>query len=125
MSESGNETRGGGDITEPAQTASPAAAHPADTGPRPLFFSGGTALRRLSQELVHYTHNSVHIITPFDSGGSSAKLRRAFHMPAVGDLRNRLLALADRSPSGDPAMCRLAASRFPATGDAERLLRSL
>ncbi|MFW5958104.1 MAG: GAK system CofD-like protein, partial [Desulfosalsimonas sp.] len=53
-----------------------------DLGPRLLFFSGGTALRELSAQLIGYTHNSIHIITPFDSGGSSAELRRVFHMPA-------------------------------------------
>jgi CofD-related protein of GAK system len=46
---------------------------------------------------VRYTHRSIHLITPFDSGGSSAELRAAFHMPAVGDLRNRLLSLAGRT----------------------------
>ncbi|WP_291302084.1 2-phospho-L-lactate transferase CofD family protein [Desulfovibrio sp. MES5] len=64
-------------------------------GPRLTFFTGGTALRALSRELTRHTHNSVHLITTFDSGGSSAVLRRAFAMPAVGDIRNRLLALAD------------------------------
>lgn len=64
-------------------------------GPRLVFFTGGTALRGLSRELTGYTHNSVHLVTPFDSGGSSAALRRAFAMPAVGDIRNRMLALAD------------------------------
>ena len=56
-----------------------------ELGPRILFFSGGNALRALSRKLVEYTHNSIHIVTPFDSGGSSAVLRRAFGMPAVGD----------------------------------------
>jgi CofD-related protein of GAK system len=83
-----------------------------ERGPAILFFSGGTALRQLSRELIHYSHNSVHVITTFDSGGSSAELRRAFGMPAVGDLRNRLLALADRSPRGNAGIRRLAAHRF-------------
>ena len=83
-----------------------------ERGPAILFFSGGTALRGLSRELVHYSHNSIHVITTFDSGGSSAELRRAFGMPAVGDLRNRMLALADRSPGGNPEVRRLAAFRF-------------
>ena len=48
-----------------------------ELGPRVLFFSGGTALRDTSRKLVGYTHNSIHLITPFDSGGSSAHLRRA------------------------------------------------
>ncbi len=83
-----------------------------ELGPRVLFFSGGSALRDLSRELVHYTHNSVHLITPFDSGGSSAKLRETFHMLAVGDLRNRLMALADRSVTGNPEIFDLFAYRF-------------
>lgn len=72
----------------------------AEHGPRLLFLSGGTALRGLSRELIHHTHNSVHIITTLDSGGSSAVLRKAFNMPAVGDIRNRLMALADLSVPG-------------------------
>ena len=85
---------------------------PPESGRRLLFFSGGTALRELSQHLVDRTHNSIHLVTPFDSGGSSATLREAFGMPAVGDLRNRLLALADRSVFGHPETCALLASRF-------------
>jgi len=84
-----------------------------ELGPRLLFFSGGTALRELSRRLVAYTQNSVHVITPFDSGGSSAVLREAFHMPAVGDIRNRLMALADQSIMGNPDIYRLFAYRFP------------
>lgn len=71
-------------------------------GPRILFFSGGTALQAVSRDLIQYTHNSVHLITPFDSGGSSAVLRKAFSMPAVGDIRNRLMSLADSSVLGNP-----------------------
>jgi CofD-related protein of GAK system len=65
-------------------------------GPKLLFFSGGTAIKDLSTCLTDYTHNSVHLITPFDSGGSSAEIRRAFTMLSVGDLRNRLLSLSAR-----------------------------
>jgi len=70
-------------------------------GPAILFFSGGTALREMSKRLIRYTHKSIHLITPFDSGGSSAVLRHAFAMPAVGDIRNRLMALADQSVRGN------------------------
>ena len=84
-----------------------------ELGPRVLFFSGGTALRDLSKELVRYTHNSTHLITPFDSGGSSAKLRTTFKMLAVGDLRNRLMALADRSLHGNHQIYNLFAHRLP------------
>lgn len=84
-----------------------------ELGPRILFFSGGTALRRTSRELIRYTHNSIHLITPFDSGGSSAVIREAFSMPAVGDIRNRLMALADQSVKGNPEIFDLFAYRLP------------
>lgn len=84
-----------------------------ELGPRILFFSGGTALKRLSKELIEYTYNSYHIITPFDSGGSSAVIRKAFDMISVGDLRNRLMALADQTVKGNPDIYRLFKYRFP------------
>lgn len=96
-----------------------------ELGPRVLFFSGGTAPRKLCRVLKTYTHNSVHLITPFDSGGSSAQLRLAFSMPAVGDLRNRLLALADESVQGNPATYRLFSHRLDAQGSPEQLAREL
>ena len=83
-----------------------------ELGPKLLFFSGGTALRRFSEVLTDYTHNSIHLVTPFDSGGSSAELRRAFAMPAVGDLRARLLSLADDSVTGHPEVAALFSHRL-------------
>lgn len=96
-----------------------------ELGPKLLFFSGGTALRDLSQALVHYTHNSIHLITPFDSGGSSAKLRRAFHMPAVGDIRYRLMALSDKSLHGNPEIFSLFSYRLPKQGMRDSLVAEL
>ena len=84
-----------------------------DLGPRILFFTGGTALTETSRALAGYTRNSIHLVTPFDSGGSSATLRRHFGMPAVGDLRNRLMALADRTRHGFPEIYDLFAHRLP------------
>jgi len=82
-------------------------------GPKPLFLSGGSALNGFSQILKRYTHNSIHLVTPFDSGGSSAVLRKAFDMPAVGDLRSRMMALADTSLAGHPEVTELFAFRLP------------
>lgn len=84
-----------------------------ELGPRVLFFSGGTALAGLSRTLKNYTFNSTHLVTPFDSGGSSAELRRAFQMPAIGDLRARLMSLADESVLGHPEIIRLFSYRLP------------
>lgn len=83
-----------------------------ELGPNLLFFSGGTAIKRLSQEIINYSHNTTHVITPFDSGGSSAELRNEFGMLSIGDIRNRLMALADQSYQGNPEIYRLFAYRF-------------
>lgn len=88
-----------------------------DLGPKILFFSGGTALKKTSSVLTRYTHNSIHIITPFDSGGSSAVIRNQFKMLAVGDIRNRLMALADQSVLGNPEIYKLFAYRLPSDAD--------
>jgi len=96
-----------------------------ELGPRILFFSGGTALNEISRVLKKFTHNSTHLITPFDSGGSSAVLRDAFNMPAIGDLRSRLMALADETISGQPQIFQLFAHRLPATGKHKDLLAQL
>ncbi len=96
-----------------------------ELGPRLLFFSGGSALRPLSRVLKQYTHNSVHLITAFDSGGSSAQLRQAFAMPAIGDLRNRIVALADESVRGNPQIYKLFCYRLPSGEPPEALRREL
>lgn len=59
------------------------------------FFSGGTALRPTARLLASLRESPDYIITTFDSGGSTRELRRAYGMPAIGDLRNRLIAAAD------------------------------
>lgn len=96
-----------------------------ELGPRVLFFSGGTALKETSRVLTTLTHNSIHIMTPFDSGGSSAKLRAAFHMPAIGDVRNRIMALADAGVSGNPEIFSLFSYRLPKDHDHDALYTEL
>jgi CofD-related protein of GAK system len=90
-----------------------------------LFFSGGSALTAVSRALADCTHNSIHLITPFDSGGSSAPLREAFGMIGVGDLRSRMVALADPSRQGVGAACALLNYRLPTVGDAAELRNRL
>jgi len=69
-----------------------------------LFFSGGDALAETARVLRQRGVASIHLVTPFDSGGSSAALREALQMPAVGDLRNRLVALSARDQTRDPVV---------------------
>lgn len=91
----------------------PDSSEPTLRAPAPLFFTGGSALRDLSARLVALGRDSVHLVTPFDSGGSSAALRHAFRMPAVGDLRNRLMALADPAAPGASELHALLSLRLP------------
>ncbi len=101
------------------------AARDPGSGPRIVFLSGGSALRDLSRVLPRYTRNSVHLITPFDSGGSSARLREAFGMLAIGDLRNRLLALADDSAGAVRRALQFRLERDASRGELLARLRSL
>jgi uncharacterized cofD-like protein len=52
------------------------------------------------------------IVTVSDDGGSTGRLRRAYDIPAPGDLRNCLVALSDA-----PALARLFTVRFNGRGD--------
>lgn len=96
-----------------------------DRGPGPLvFFTGGTALRALSRHLAAQSVPAVHIITTFDSGGSTAALRRAFAMPAIGDIRHRLGALADPGVV-PPRVLDIWEWRLPSEGNADHLRAEL
>lgn len=59
------------------------------------FFSGGSALTTVARELAARCEPVSYLITTFDSGGSTQAIRKVFAIPAIGDLRNRLLAAAD------------------------------
>jgi CofD-related protein of GAK system len=92
-----------------------------ELGPHVLFFSGGTALNCVCKALKKYSHNTIHMITPFDSGGSSAVLRKAFEMPSIGDLRNRIMALADETFTGHAEIYSLFTRRFKKDADVNEL----
>jgi CofD-related protein of GAK system len=96
-----------------------------ELGPQVLFFSGGSALKHVSRVLKSCTHNSIHLVTPFDSGGSSAVLRKAFDMPSIGDLRSRLMALTDETITGNPDVYALFTHRFPKDAENSELLIQL
>ena len=80
-----------------------------------LFLSGGSALAEVSEHFSLCKIPSVHLITPFDSGGSSRALRIAFGMPAVGDIRNRILSLSRTDLAGH-ALPELCTMRFACDG---------
>ncbi|MDR0339082.1 MAG: GAK system CofD-like protein [Desulfovibrio sp.] len=92
---------------------------------RLLFFSGGSALRETAREMAQRGLDTLHLVTTFDSGGSSAALRRAFDMPAVGDLRSRVMSLADTRGPGVQEIYTLFAYRLPKEERPERLTREM
>jgi uncharacterized cofD-like protein len=88
-------------------------------GPRIVAIGGGTGLSVLLRGLKEHTSNLTAIVTVADDGGSSGVLRTGLGIPAVGDIRNCLVALAD----AEPLMSDVLQYRFPsdATGDAQGL----
>jgi uncharacterized cofD-like protein len=83
-------------------------------GPRVVAIGGGTGLSMLLRGLKEHTSNLTAVVTVADDGGSTGKLRTELGIPAVGDIRNCIVALAD----AEPLMGRLLQYRFPshATG---------
>ena len=85
-------------------------------GPRIVAIGGGTGLSTLLRGLKEHTSNLTAVVTVADDGGSSGALRAELGIPAVGDIRNCIVALAD----AEPLMGRLLQYRFPGEGPASR-----
>lgn len=83
-------------------------------GPRVVAIGGGTGLSALLHGLKEHTSNLTAVVTVADDGGSSGVLRKDLGIPAVGDIRNCVVALADDGA----LMGRLLQYRFPGTGPA-------
>jgi uncharacterized cofD-like protein len=95
-------------------------------GPKIVAIGGGTGLSTLLRGLKEHTSNLTAVVTVADDGGSSGVLRTELGIPAVGDIRNCIVALAD----AEPLMAELLQYRFPgddgdgtANGNAEAGLR--
>jgi uncharacterized cofD-like protein len=65
------------------------------SGIKVVAIGGGTGLPSVLAALKGHTKKLTAIVTVTDSGRSTGKLRREFGIPAVGDLRNCLIALSD------------------------------
>ncbi len=78
-------------------------------GPRIVAIGGGTGLSTLLRGLKEYSSNITAVVTVADDGGSSGRLREVLGIPAVGDIRNCIVALAD----AEPLMGQLLQYRFP------------
>lgn len=64
-------------------------------GPRIVAIGGGTGLSVLLRGLKEHTANLTAVVSVADDGGSTGRLRDQLGIPAVGDIRNCLVALAE------------------------------
>lgn len=67
-------------------------------GPSIVAIGGGTGLSTLLRGIKEYTTNITAIVTVTDDGGSSGRLRTEMGILPPGDIRNCLVALADKEP---------------------------
>jgi uncharacterized cofD-like protein len=65
-------------------------------GPKVVAIGGGHGLSMLLRGMKNKTSNITAIVTVADDGGSSGRLREEMGIIAPGDLRNCLVALADK-----------------------------
>jgi uncharacterized cofD-like protein len=66
-------------------------------GPNVVALGGGYGLSTTLRAIRSYAGSVTGIVSVGDDGGSSGRLRSAFGIPAPGDLRRCVLALADDS----------------------------
>ncbi|MGH2559342.1 MAG: gluconeogenesis factor YvcK family protein [Thermomicrobiales bacterium] len=79
-----------------------------------VTIGGGTGMSTLLRGLKHLDVNITAIVTVADDGGSTGRIRREFDIPAPGDIRNCIVALADDESS----VGRLFQYRFDREGSA-------
>lgn len=77
-----------------------------------VALGGGTGLATLLRGLKRSSSNLTAVVTVFDDGGSSGRLRRELGMLPPGDIRDCLVALAEV----EPLMTRLFEYRFQGGG---------
>jgi uncharacterized cofD-like protein len=77
-----------------------------------VAIGGGTGLSALLRGLKLHNINLTAIVTVADDGGSTGRIRNVFNIPAPGDIRNCLVALADN----ESLMGRLFHYRFDKEG---------
>ena len=81
-------------------------------GPRVVAIGGGTGLSTLLRGLKAHTSNLTAVVSVADDGGSTGKLREQLGVPAVGDIRNCMIALSE----DENLMSRLFRYRFTVAG---------
>ena len=73
----------------------------AEPRPKIVVIGGGTGCPAVIRGLKHHPVDLTAIVTTMDNGGSSGRLRQEFSVPAVGDIRRALVALANEEVLGE------------------------
>lgn len=81
-------------------------------GPRVVALGGGHGLAATLRAVRRYADGVTAIVSVADDGGSSGRLRDAIGVPAPGDLRRCLSALAADSPDGPTLFAQAFEHRF-------------
>ena len=82
-------------------------------GPKVVVIGGGHGLSIMLRGLKTKTYNLTAVVTVADDGGSTGRIRQDLDIIAPGDLRNCLVALADK----EGLMEKLFAHRFGGSGN--------
>jgi CofD-related protein of GAK system len=69
-----------------------------------VCITGGTGFRYVAEKMAQKGTFVTYVQPASDSGRSSRELRLLFAMPAVGDLRSRLIDIADKTAAGYKAI---------------------
>lgn len=83
--------------------------------PQIVVFSGGSGGATILRGLKKYFTNPTAVVTMFDSGGSTGRLRDEFGILPPGDVRSCILALAPENQSG--LLREMLNYRFASKGD--------
>ena len=78
-----------------------------------VVFGGGTGISYLLKGLKDFPMDITAVITVSDNGRSTGKLRKEFHTPAVGDIRNVITNLSQI----DEPIKQMMAYRFHTSSD--------
>ena len=78
-----------------------------------VVLGGGTGLSTLLRGLKQFPIDITAIVTVSDDGRSTGKLRQEFNVPAVGDIRQVIVALSET----EPLVQKLLNYRFKTTSD--------
>lgn len=86
-------------MSENAENKKPKRPFPVTEKPKVVALGGGHGLAQTLTALKEYAGKITAIVSVADNGGSSKVFRDELNMPAIGDMRRCLLALADENDS--------------------------